>query len=141
MARPWLTEEADVGGWSAETQITARLVAALLVGCRAEPALNAAFDGKAVTRRLNRDVRVGVAVDTDDGLIVPVLRNAQALNLAAIGEELTRLTTAARTRRIAPDALRGATISLSNFGALGGLFATLVVMPPQVAILGAGRIH
>ena len=94
-----------------------------------------------MTRLLNTDIHVGVAVDTDDGLIVPVLRNAQDLDLAGIDEQLTRLTAAARTRRIAPDMLRGATISLSNFGALGGLFATLVVVPPQVAILGAGRTH
>ena len=136
-----LTDEADVETWSAETPVTRRLIAALVAGCRAEPALNAAYDGKAMTRRLNSDIHVGVAVDTDDGLIVPVLRNAESLDLAATSEELTRLTTAVRTRRIAPDALRGATISLSNFGALGGLFATLVVVPPQVAILGAGRIR
>ena len=136
-----LTDEADVGSWSAETPATACLIAALVAGCRAEPALNAAYDGKAMTRLLNTDVHVGVAVDTDDGLIVPVLRNAQDLDLAGIDEQLTRLTAAARTRRIAPDMLRGATISLSNFGALGGLFATLVVVPPQVAILGAGRTH
>jgi pyruvate dehydrogenase E2 component (dihydrolipoamide acetyltransferase) len=136
-----LTDEADVGSWSGEMQVSAHLIAALVAGCRAEPALNAAYDGKAMTRRLNTDIHVGVAVDTDDGLIVPVLRNAERLNLTEIGEELTRLTTMARTRRITPDVLRGATISLSNFGALGGMFATLVVVPPQVAILGAGRIH
>jgi 2-oxoisovalerate dehydrogenase E2 component (dihydrolipoyl transacylase) len=136
-----LTDEADVGSWSLETQVTALLIAALVAGCRAEPALNAAYDRKAMTRLLNTEIHVGVAVDTDDGLIVPVLRNAQNLDAAAIGEELTRLTVAARTRRIAPDVLRGATISLSNFGALGGRFATLVVVPPQVAIVGAGRIH
>jgi pyruvate dehydrogenase E2 component (dihydrolipoamide acetyltransferase) len=136
-----LTEAAEVGRWSAETQVAARLVAALVSGCRAEPALNVAYDGKAMTRLLNTEIHVGIAVDTDDGLIVPVLQNAQDLDFAAIGKELTRLTTAARTRRVAPDALRGATISLSNFGALGGLFATLVVVPPQVAILGAGRVH
>ncbi len=109
--------------------------------CRAEPSLNAAYDGKATTRRLNAGIHVGIAVDTEDGLIVPVLRNAQDLGLAETGEAVASLTAAARTRRIAPDALRGATISLSNFGMLGGLFATLVVVPPQVAILGAGRIH
>lgn len=136
-----LTDEADVGTWPAETKVTARLVTALIAACRAEPALNAAYDGTAMIRRLNTDIHVGVAVDTDDGLIVPVLRNAQSLDLAAISDELTRLTMEARTRRIAPEALRGATISVSNFGALGGLFATLVVVPPQVAILGAGRIH
>ena len=94
-----------------------------------------------MTRRLSADVHVGVAVDTNDGLIVPVLRNAERFDLAAIAKELMRITTAARTRRITPEALRDATISLSNFGALGGLFAALVVVPPQVAILGAGRIH
>ena len=136
-----LTDEADVGCWSAKGQVTPRLIAALVAGCRAEPALNAAYDGKAMTRRLNADVHVGVAVDTNDGLIVPVLRNAERFDLAPIAKELMRITTAARTRRITPEALRDATISLSNFGALGGLFAALVVVPPQVAILGAGRIH
>ena len=136
-----LTDEANVGSWSEETQVTSRLIMALVAACRAEPALNAAYDGKYMTRRLNSETHAGIAVDTDDGLIVPVLRNAERLDLAATTEELARLTTAARERRLVPDALRGATISLSNFGTLGGLFATLVVVPPQVAILGAGRIH
>ncbi len=136
-----LTDEADASSWPAEMHVTARLIAALVAGCRAAPALNAAYDGKAMTRRLNTDVHVGVAVDTDDGLIVPVLWNAERLNPTQISEQLTRLTTMARTRRVTPDALRGATISLSNFGVLGGMFASLVVVPPQVAILGAGRIH
>ena len=71
-----------------------------------------------MTRLLNPAIHVGIAVDTDDGIIVPVLRNAQDLNLAETDEQLTKLTAAARTRRIAPDMLRGTTISLSNFGAL-----------------------
>ncbi len=61
--------------------------------------------------------------------------------MPAIAAEVERLRTEARARRIAPDGLRGATITLSDFGALGGLFAALVVVPPQVAILGAGRIR
>lgn len=136
-----VTDEADVEAWPAQTQVTARLIQALVAGCRAQPALNAAYDEPAMARRLNAAVHVGVAVDTEDGLIVPVLRHAETLDLAAIGEALQRLETTVRTRHIAPDALRGATITLSNFGALGGQFATLVVVPPQVAILGAGRIR
>lgn len=136
-----LTDEAAVGSWSDDMPVTARLVAGLVAGCGAEPALNVAYDGKAMTRRINTDVHIGVAVDTDDGLIVPVLRNAERMGHAEIGGELTRLTTMAHTRRVTPDSLRGATISLSNFGALGGMFASLVVVPPQVAILGAGRIY
>ncbi len=136
-----VTDEADIEAWPAETPVTARLIAALAAACKAEPALNVAYDGATVARRLNAEVHIGVAIDTEDGLIVPVLRNAERLDLAAISDELARLKTAARTRRIAPDALRGATISLSNFGTLGGQFAALVVVPPQVAILGVGRIN
>ncbi len=136
-----VTDEADVEAWPAQTQVTTRLIQALVAGCRAQPALNAAYDEPAMARRLNAEVHVGVAVDTEDGLIVPVLRHAETLDLAAINEALQRLETTVRTRHIAPDALRGATITLSNFGTLGGQFATLVVVPPQVAILGAGRIR
>ena len=135
-----LTDEADIEAWPVGMPVMARLVAALAAACRAEPALNAAYDGAAVARRLNAEVHVGIAVDTQDGLLVPVLHNAERLDLAAIGQALQNLETAVRTRRIAPDSLRGATITLSNFGPLGGRFAALVVVPPQVAILGAGRI-
>lgn len=136
-----VTEEADVDAWPADAPITARLVAAVVAGCAAESALNAFYDGVAQTRRLNAAVHVGIAVDTEDGLIVPVLRDADARDQAANATALRDLVAAARARRLAPEALRGATISLSNFGSLGGLFATLVVVPPQVAILGAGRIR
>jgi 2-oxoisovalerate dehydrogenase E2 component (dihydrolipoyl transacylase) len=136
-----VTDEANVTAWPEDAPVTARLIAALVAGCRAEAALNAAYDGAAIARRLNAEIHVGVAVDTEDGLIAPVLRNAERLGADAVGAELARLVTAARGRRLPPDALRGATVSLSNFGALGGLFAALVVVPPQVAILGAGRIR
>lgn len=135
-----VTEEADVEAWPAEASVTARLVAALVAGCRAEPALNAGYDGEAMARRLNASVHVGLAVETEDGLIVPVLRDAERLDAAGLNQGLTWLIAATRARRVAPEALRGATISLSNFGSLGGQFAVLVVVPPQVAILGAGRI-
>jgi pyruvate dehydrogenase E2 component (dihydrolipoamide acetyltransferase) len=136
-----LTDEADVDAWPAHTPVPARLVAALVAACRAEPALNAAYDGKALARRLNAEIHVGIAVDTEDGLLVPVLRNAEQLDLAAIDLALQGLETAVKARQVAPDSLRGATISLSNFGSLGGRFAALVVVPPQVAILGTGRIE
>ena len=136
-----VTEEVDVEAWPAGTSVAARLVAALVAGCRAEPALNAGFDGTALTRRLNEAVHVGLAVDTDDGLIVPVLRDAGDLDAAGLDAALAALVAAARARRLPPEDLRGATVSLSNFGALGGQFAALVVVPPQVAILGAGRIR
>ena len=135
-----VTEEADVEAWPAEADVTARLVEAIVAGCRAEPSLNAAFDGRALTRRLARMVNVGIAFDTSDGLFVPVLFDAGNRDAAALRREIDALKQAVAGRTIPPAALRGATITLSNFGTLGGLHASLVVVPPQVAILGAGRI-
>ena len=135
-----VTEEADVEAWPAEADVTARLVEAIVAGCRAEPSLNAAFDGRALTRRLARMINVGIAFDTSDGLFVPVLFDAGNRDAAALRREIDALKQAVAGRTIPPAALRGATITLSNFGTLGGLHASLVVVPPQVAILGAGRI-
>ncbi len=134
-----VTEEADIDAWPADAPVTALLVAALVAGCQAEPALNASYDGTARTRRFNSAVNVGIAVDTGDGLIVPVLRDGGARDQAAVSAALRELIADARARRLPPEALRDATVTLSNFGSLGGLFAALVVVPPQVAILGAGR--
>lgn len=135
-----MTDEADVESWSPHTPITPRLIAAIAAAAKVEPVLNAAYDGIQMALRRNSEVHVGIAVDTEDGLLVPVLRDAHRLDLASIQAALDTLKEAARTRRVAPDTLRGATITLSNFGPLGGHFAALVVVPPQVAILGAGRI-
>ena len=135
-----VTDEADVEGWPKGTDVTARLVHALVAASRAEPSLNAWYNGKALARRVHQAVHVGIAVDTEDGLIVPVLRDAQARDLAGVRRELEELKQAAHARTGAPEALRGATITLSNFGTFGGRHAALVIVPPRVAILGAGRI-
>jgi 2-oxoisovalerate dehydrogenase E2 component (dihydrolipoyl transacylase) len=136
-----LTDEADVQSWPQGTDVTTRLVQALVAACAAEPALNVAFDGKAMSRRPEAGVHVGIAVDTADGLFVPVLHDAHLLDPAAIRTTLATMKGAVAARSARPDELRGASITLSNFGALGGRFAALVVIPPQVAILGAGRIY
>ncbi len=118
--------------------ITCRLIRALCAAAGHEPALNAWFDGDA-GRRLHDTVDVGLAVDAAHGLVVPVLRDAGSLEAAALRAEVDRLAAAVRDRRVTADELAGATITLSNFGTAGGRFATPVVTPPQVAILGAGR--
>ena len=94
-----------------------------------------------MTRRINPAVHVGLAMDTPDGLFVPVLRDASGTDVETICARLEILQEAVEARTIAADVMRGATITLSNFGSIGGLFANLVVVPPQVAILGAGRIR
>lgn len=134
-----LTDDADLHLWPAGTDVTARLVRAIAVAARAVPALNAWFDGAALTRTLHPQVDVGIAVDTDDGLFVPVLRNADMLDGAGIRTGIQRLRAQVGDRSIAPSELSGATISLSNFGMFAGRYATPVVVPPAVAIVGAGR--
>ncbi|HEX4869506.1 MAG TPA: dihydrolipoamide acetyltransferase family protein [Moraxellaceae bacterium] len=125
----------------ARSALTARLVRALVAGARAEPALNAWYDGARQQRLLHAAVHVGIAVDTPHGLYVPVLRDAATLDAEAIASAVAALRADALAHRLAPAQLAGATLTLSNFGALGGRHATPVVLPPQVAILGAGRVY
>lgn len=132
-------DDADIEHWPQGTRAIARLARAIIAACRAEPGLNAWYDGKADARTLREEIDLGIAVDMPDGLLVPVLRDAQKVeDLAAALEDLIAK---ARERSLSPDRLRGATITLSNFGAIGGRYASPIVVPPTVAIIGAGRIE
>lgn len=132
-------EEASLAAWPDRGDLTVRLLRAMLAGIRAEPIFNSWFDATRGIRR-HDGVHIGVAVDSPDGLLVPVLADAQARDARALRAELDRLIAAARARALTVRELRGATITLSNYGMIGGLHATPMVVPPQVAILGAGRI-
>jgi pyruvate dehydrogenase E2 component (dihydrolipoamide acetyltransferase) len=134
-----VTDEADIGDWGAGEDITIRLVRAIAAACKSEPSLNAWYMAAGGERRLIARIDVGIAVDTEGGLIVPVLRNVAERDARDLRAGLDRLRADAAARAIPPDELRGATITLSNFGMIGGRFANLVVVPPQVAIVGAGR--
>lgn len=135
-----VTDEADIGDWAAGEDATIRLVRAIAVACKAEPSLNAWYHVSSGERRLPSRVDIGIAVDTEGGLIVPVLRNVAERDARDLRAGLDRMRADAAARSIPAEELRGATITLSNFGMIGGRFASLVVVPPQVAIIGAGRI-
>jgi 2-oxoisovalerate dehydrogenase E2 component (dihydrolipoyl transacylase) len=135
-----VTDEADIGDWAPDEDATIRLVQAIAAACKAEPSLNAWYNAGGGERRLVKRVDIGIAVDTADGLIVPVLRNVAERDVRDLRAGLDRMRADAQARSIPADELRGATITLSNFGMIGGRFASLVVVPPQVAIIGAGRI-
>ncbi len=136
-----VTEVADVQAWAPGGDPTLRLIRAIVAGCAAEPALNAWFLGLDQGRRLNRKVHLGIAMDTADGLFVPVLRDVGNRSTADLRRGLDRMKADVRARKVPMEELHGQTITLSNFGMFGGQHAALVVLPPQVAILGAGRIH
>jgi pyruvate dehydrogenase E2 component (dihydrolipoamide acetyltransferase) len=135
-----VTDDADIDDWRKGEDATIRLVRAIAAACKAEPALNAWYNSGAGERRLIERVDIGIAVDTGGGLIVPVMRNVAERDASDLRTGLDRLRADAVARSIPPGELRGATITLSNFGMIGGRFANLIVVPPQVAIVGAGRI-
>ncbi|WP_449447136.1 dihydrolipoamide acetyltransferase family protein [Thermomonas brevis] len=135
-----LVDDADLHAWIGKQDITARLIRAIVVACKTVPALNAWFDGDSLSRTLHPQVDIGIAVDTDDGLFVPALRNADMLDARGIREGINRLRTQVESRTIPASELSGYTISLSNFGMFAGRYATPVVVPPCVAIIGAGKL-
>ncbi|CAB4881787.1 unannotated protein [freshwater metagenome] len=135
-----VTEIADLAAWPTLSDITVRLLRAVAVACRAEPALNATFLGPEAGLRVNEAAHVGLAIDTADGLFVAVVRDVAKRTLDDLRAGVARLHADVVARSIPPEELRGATITLSNFGSMGGLHAALVVVPPQVAIVGAGRV-
>jgi len=135
-----VSDEADVEAWAPGSDTTIRLVRAVVAGCTAVPALNAWYDGHNMERRLVKQIDLGLAVDTGDGLFVPVLRNVGGRDAADLRRGIEAMKRDVRARSVPLAELRGRTITLSNFGMFGGRFAALVIVPPQVAILGAGRI-
>lgn len=134
-----ICDDADIHAWTPGNDITVRLIRALVRACQAVPALNAWFDGDNLTRTLHPHVDIGIAVDTDDGLFVPALRNADVLDANGLRLAIDRLRQQVVERSIPADELKGYTISLSNFGVFAGRYATPVVVPPTVAIVAAGK--
>ncbi|MEA2080868.1 MAG: dihydrolipoamide acetyltransferase family protein [Pseudomonadota bacterium] len=134
-----VSDDADIEAWADTGDITLRLIRAIAAACMAEPSLNAWYDSHSLGRRLLPQVHLGVAVDTEEGLFVPVLRNVGNKTEKVLRRELDALKAKVHSRKIPPEDLRGQTFTLSNFGTIAGRYADPVVMPPTVAILGAGK--
>ncbi|WP_415902987.1 dihydrolipoamide acetyltransferase family protein [Neptuniibacter sp. QD29_5] len=134
-------EDADIDNWPKGTDITQRLIHAIAEACTTEPAINSWFDGNTLSRRIHSKIDLGIAVDTEQGLFVPVLRDISNRSLSHLREGLNLLRTDVKNRTIPASELQGATITLSNFGTIAGRYANPIVVPPQVAIIGAGVIR
>jgi 2-oxoisovalerate dehydrogenase E2 component (dihydrolipoyl transacylase) len=135
-----LCDDADLHAWPKGEDLTMRLVHAIAAGCTAEPALNVWFNGEQQTRRLLNTIDLGVAVDSEQGLFVPVLRDIGNKNQKTLRADLERIRKGIKDRTIPPSEMVGATITLSNFGMIAGRYASPIVVPPTVAIVGAGRL-
>lgn len=136
-----VTDDAVLHAWSAPQDVTLRLIRALVAACRAQPALNAWYDSVEIGRRILDKVHLGVAVDTPDGLYVAVLHDVANRDNDSLREGLQKMKAAAAAKAMAPEDLRGFTITLSNFGKFGGKYATPVIVPPTVAIVAAGAVR
>jgi pyruvate dehydrogenase E2 component (dihydrolipoyllysine-residue acetyltransferase) len=117
--------------------VTDLLIRACATALAAHPEVNASWDETRILR--HRHVNIGVAVAVDDGLIVPVIRDAGRKTLTEIAHEAHDLTTRARTRKLTPDELAGGTFTISNLGMYGIRQFTAVINPPQAAILAVGE--
>jgi pyruvate dehydrogenase E2 component (dihydrolipoamide acetyltransferase) len=126
----------DAGGNLTVTAIAVKVAATAL---RVFPQFNASIDMAAGEIILKKYVNIGIAVDTDRGLLVPVIRDADRKNIVQISVELTQLSEKARSRKIALEEMQGGCFSISNLGGMGGTYFTPIVNAPEVAILGISR--
>jgi pyruvate dehydrogenase E2 component (dihydrolipoamide acetyltransferase) len=119
--------------------MTALLVKIVATALKAHPVLNAAVDMARKEIVFRYSINIGVAVDTERGLLVPVIRDAETKNLTEISVELDDLADRARSKKLKPDEMQGGTFSISNLGGIGGTGFTPIVNWPEVAILGVSR--
>lgn len=134
-------DDADIHHWTHRGDYMLRLMRAMIAAWRAEPALNAWYDPVAQSRLLVAHIDLAIAVDTPGGLIVPVVRNIERKSPQELREGIALQKEAAHRRNTQPEDLRDFTLMLSNFGTLAGRYGIPLVVPPAVAILGAGKVR
>ena len=131
---------AQHGAARARLTVLPFLVRAVVLAVRAHPEVNARYDDEAAVVTRFGAVHLGIATQTGGGLMVPVLRHAEALDLWACAAEVSRLAAAARSGKATRDELGGSTITITSLGALGGIVSTPVINHPEVAIVGINRM-
>jgi pyruvate dehydrogenase E2 component (dihydrolipoamide acetyltransferase) len=117
------------------------VIKAVVAGLQEHPFVNASLDDETEEIILKKYFSIGVAVDTKDGLMVPVVKNAQDKSILQLADELTKLSEKARSRSIDLADLKGGTFTITNYGAVGGIYGTPIINYPEVAILGLGKIQ
>jgi 2-oxoglutarate dehydrogenase E2 component (dihydrolipoamide succinyltransferase) len=115
------------------------VVRATVVGLRTYPLLNASIEGNNIIH--HNEINIGIAVALENGLIVPVIRQADEKNVLGLQRSIVDLATRARSRQLKPDEVQGGTFSITNFGGFGSVMATPIINQPQVAILGVGAVE
>lgn len=133
-------DDADIHAWEGKQDITIRVIRAIIHACKIQSELNAFFDGANMRMQKQEKIHLGLALDMPHGLYVPVIKNVEQLSDEKIREMIQHFKKQAEAKSIAQADLHGATIVLSNFGAIAGKYANPIILPPTVAIIGVGRI-
>ncbi len=131
--------EAEFSRQGVKLTYTAFFVQAVVEALKAFPIVNASFGERGIVMR--RQINIGVAVALEDGLIVPVVKNADEKSLLGLARAVNDLATRAREKRLSPDEVQGGTFTITNYGIFGSLFGTPVINQPQSAIMGTGTIQ
>ena len=131
-------DDADIHDWESPRDFTPRLIRAMAAGARAEPRLNGTFSAETGVLSMSEEVHMGLAMHTPHGLIVATIFNAGTLGLDELREEVARLKKAGADRSLKPEEVRGYTITLSNIAGGSSRYATPLMVPPTVGILGSG---
>lgn len=116
------------------------IVKAMIAALRKYPQVNASFDEEQQELVLKRYYHIGIATDTERGLLVPVVRHADQKSMWTIAEDINDLASRGRAGKLQSSEMRGSTVSITNIGSAGGMFFTPIINYPEVAILGVGRI-
>ena len=136
-----LVDDADIHAWPEKTDITLRLIRAVMAACQREPKLNAWFNESQLALCQHSQIDLGIAMDAPEGLFVPVLKNIAQESAVNLRKAIDKFKIEVKNRSVSPEDLVGATFVLSNVGVFAGRYATPIIIPPMVAILAIGRIH
>ena len=135
-----LVDDADIHAWQEKTDITLRLIRAIMSACQREPRLNAWFDESNLALCQRSQIDLGIAMDAPEGLFVPVLKDIARSSAINLRKSIDKFKTEVKSRSISPEDLLGATFVLSNVGVFAGRYASPIIIPPMVAILAVGRM-
>lgn len=136
-----LTEDAIFSTNTVFTDITVTIIQAIIKAIQQEPNVNSHFDGTTLQLKPIKDINLGIAMDSPDGLFVPVIHAAQTLDANELRNIINEYKNSVRERKIDQKSLQNPTFTISNFGTIAGKYSNPIVVPPMVGILGIGKIR
>jgi len=136
-----LVDDADIHHFGPQEDISVRIMRAIQAACEHVPKLNAHFHGKSLSVKLIKEINLAVAVDTEAGLYAPVIKDLANQNDLQLRAKINEFKEHAKKQDFPPADLKDATITLSNFGVFVGRYASPIIVPPTVAIIGIGKLR